>query len=413
MPRFLLLLSMPLVALVARAQCSDQWLVPDPAFTTNGLVCALELWDPDGPGPQAEILIVAGSFSSAGGASVSNIAAWDGTHWLPLGPGTNGRVQSLATLNGEVFASGYFTAAGNTPAQNVAAWNGVTWRALDLIWPFGVTSLAVYHGALYATRGSIAGAEPPLYRRDDPDWVAIIPPWPCLGATAVVVYGDSLVVGGPGPYWTTATVAVVAGPAIPDPRFPGEYQFPVVWSLSADAPWMVVDGNIDGHSAICDGRDWTIPGFSSYNSGITAVASFHGRAIVGGGFSRVGATEANNIAWWNGTSASAMGSGIIGNPGYVAALHSSNDRLLIGGSFTSAGGLPVSNLAIWGPAPDCYPNCDCSSAAPLLNTSDFICFLNKYAAFDPYANCDASTAPPTLNVADFICFMNKFAAGCP
>ncbi len=29
-----------------------------------------------------------------------------------------------------------------------------------------------------------------------------------------------------------------------------------------------------------------------------------------------------------------------------------------------------------------------------------------------YANCDGSTAPPVLNINDFICFLNKFSVGC-
>jgi len=60
----------------------------------------------------------------------------------------------------------------------------------------------------------------------------------------------------------------------------------------------------------------------------------------------------------------------------------------------------------------CYPNCDTSTAAPILNVADFICFLNKFAALNPYANCDGSTVAPTLNIADFICFLNRYAAGC-
>jgi hypothetical protein len=60
----------------------------------------------------------------------------------------------------------------------------------------------------------------------------------------------------------------------------------------------------------------------------------------------------------------------------------------------------------------CYPNCDGSSVAPILNVLDFNCFLNKFAAGDTYANCDGSTVPPVLNVLDFNCFLNKFAAGC-
>jgi len=61
----------------------------------------------------------------------------------------------------------------------------------------------------------------------------------------------------------------------------------------------------------------------------------------------------------------------------------------------------------------CYANCDGSTALPVLNVNDYVCFLNHYAAADPYANCDDSTAAPILNVNDFICFMNNYATGCP
>ncbi len=64
-----------------------------------------------------------------------------------------------------------------------------------------------------------------------------------------------------------------------------------------------------------------------------------------------------------------------------------------------------------GTAP-CYPNCDASTTAPVLNVLDFSCFLNRFAAGDSYANCDGSTTTPTLNVLDFACFLNQFAAGC-
>jgi hypothetical protein len=61
----------------------------------------------------------------------------------------------------------------------------------------------------------------------------------------------------------------------------------------------------------------------------------------------------------------------------------------------------------------CYPNCDASTAAPVLNVADFTCFLQRFAGADAYANCDGSTAVPALNVADFTCFLQKFAGGCP
>lgn len=61
----------------------------------------------------------------------------------------------------------------------------------------------------------------------------------------------------------------------------------------------------------------------------------------------------------------------------------------------------------------CYANCDGGTAAPVLNVSDFTCFLTRFAAGDSYTNCDRSTSAPVLNVADFVCFANAFAAGCP
>ncbi len=60
----------------------------------------------------------------------------------------------------------------------------------------------------------------------------------------------------------------------------------------------------------------------------------------------------------------------------------------------------------------CYANCDTSTAQPLLNVGDMVCFLNRFAAGDPYANCDQSTTPPVLSVLDFTCFVGKYAAGC-
>jgi hypothetical protein len=69
----------------------------------------------------------------------------------------------------------------------------------------------------------------------------------------------------------------------------------------------------------------------------------------------------------------------------------------------------------------CYPNCDGSTAPPILNVEDFTCFINEFAAaiglpheqqLAHYANCDQSTTPPVLNVEDFTCFINLFAQGC-
>lgn len=60
----------------------------------------------------------------------------------------------------------------------------------------------------------------------------------------------------------------------------------------------------------------------------------------------------------------------------------------------------------------CYVNCDESTQAPILNVSDFLCFLNRFSMGDSWANCDGGTIPPVLNIQDFACFMNRFGLGC-
>jgi len=72
----------------------------------------------------------------------------------------------------------------------------------------------------------------------------------------------------------------------------------------------------------------------------------------------------------------------------------------------------IVDVALQPIVPPCYANCDNSTIAPILNVSDFTCFLNKYSAGDSYANCDNSTIAPILNVSDFTCFLNKYSAGC-
>lgn len=76
-------------------------------------------------------LIAAGSFILADGASVQNIARWNGSTWMPLGGGLEGTVRVLAVRNGELIAGGIFTTAGGTTLNRIARWNGSHWLPLE------------------------------------------------------------------------------------------------------------------------------------------------------------------------------------------------------------------------------------------------------------------------------------------
>lgn len=77
-------------------------------------------------------LYVGGTFTSAGGVSVTNIAVWDPTTstWSAMGTGLSGgvgtRVYSISIDNTRkiVYAVGQFTSAGGVSATGTARWSG-------------------------------------------------------------------------------------------------------------------------------------------------------------------------------------------------------------------------------------------------------------------------------------------------
>ncbi|MFO0972959.1 MAG: hypothetical protein U1A27_05920 [Phycisphaerae bacterium] len=87
-------------------------------------VLALRVWN--------DTLYVGGEFDQAGNTPVANIAAWDGTHWSPVGGGLDGRVRGLTEFDRQLIACGTFTRSKDTPLSYIGAWNGRTWRPLGI-----------------------------------------------------------------------------------------------------------------------------------------------------------------------------------------------------------------------------------------------------------------------------------------
>jgi hypothetical protein len=108
--------------------------------------------------PGGPALYVGGTFLSAGGVQVKNIARWNGATWSALGTGTNGQVEALATFDEgtglALFAGGSFTNAGGVSASAIAKWNGA-WSGVGAGFSGG-TILAL-------VRGDELGGTPILY----------------------------------------------------------------------------------------------------------------------------------------------------------------------------------------------------------------------------------------------------------
>ena len=114
------------------AQCPEQWLLGNGIPGVNGNVEAVIRWDPDGAGPEPEVLVVGGSFTIAGTTTVNRIAVWNGVSWKSLGEGMNSHVYALAVYNGQLIAGGSFSTAGALACNRIARWDGYTWQPLEI-----------------------------------------------------------------------------------------------------------------------------------------------------------------------------------------------------------------------------------------------------------------------------------------
>jgi hypothetical protein len=141
-----------LMATRATARSCD-WLPGEGVPGTDGQVWAMTTWDPDGPGPQPELLIAGGNFSVAGEIFASNIAAWNGSAWQALGTGFaegSRSVNALMVYNGELIAGGGFHTSAGVQLNHIARWDGVAWQPLGSGMDDDVNALSVYDGELIA-----------------------------------------------------------------------------------------------------------------------------------------------------------------------------------------------------------------------------------------------------------------------
>ncbi len=337
------------LVLASMSSCQPTWL---PAFGgqpgvsgggTSGSLHALTVFN-DGSGAA---LFVGGEFTSAGGVPANCIAKWNGTSWSALGSGVSvglfvSRVQALAVFDdgtGEaLYAGGYFTVAGGVPANYIAKWNGTSWSALGSGVLGGVLALTVFDDgsgdALYAGGEFISAGGVPANQ---------VAKW----------NGTSWSTLGSGVSGSSVPVSISALTAFDDGS--GE-------ALYAGGNFTTAGGVLANCIAKWNGTSWSAlgSGVSDGPFGVTSVSALTafddggGEALYAGGrFTTAGGVAASYIAKWNGTSWSALGSGMSGGPGFPGVLaltvfdDGGGNALYAGGVFTIAGGVAASKIAKW------------------------------------------------------------------
>jgi hypothetical protein len=328
-------------------------------------------------------LFVAGNFSQAGSVGASHVAGWNGTNWFALGATTSkglshsfGEVLGMISDGTNIYAGGTFSEAGGQIADQVARWDGTNW------WPMGASTPGVVLKAgpdafAFAGGDLFAGG---YFTNLGPNSVKYVgywdgTSWDDIGGTdakvdALAFDGDYLWIGGSFTY--------VNG----NGYTPG-------LAIYQDGSWYT-EGYVSGGNSEVDALGWDGVNFNMYaggnftsvnsgspvsanniavfneisgtwnplGSGINGtvdviVVTTNGVAYVGGDFTTAGGVTVNGIAKWNGTTWSALGSGVTGTGAgpsgdpTVNSLVMNGTNLYVGGSFTNAGGVYAQGIAVW------------------------------------------------------------------
>lgn len=303
------------------------------------------------------------------------VAKWTGSGWATIGQPFDGWVTALARMpNGDIAVGGEFLrvnydAVNNTgtTARRVAKWNGSTWSSIGaptLMTSGGVLDLAVLANGDLVAAGTFFSGSHALAR-----WTGTA--WASMGvqgnndfawaSTLTVMPSGDLVVGGSfadigqlsvrniarwnGSIWSRMGSgfdgSVTSLASLPDGRTAVGGTFASAGDLTT------------GHVAVWDGAHWTTPG-NGVDGFVNAVAFLpNGDLIVAGSFGHAGGTAVThggsvgvmNLARWDGSSWSEMGSGLNGEVKALAVLP--NGDVVAGGYFNAAGAVTVGSIARW------------------------------------------------------------------
>jgi hypothetical protein len=347
-------------------------------------------------------IIAGGYFGSAGSLPANNIARWNGSTWSPLGTGVNNYVYSLITLpNGDLIAGGSFITAGGVTVNGIARWNGSAWTALGTGTAFGNT---VYALTTLPNGDLIAGGQ---FQTLSPGGVRV---------NNIALWNGSA--------WSPLSTGLGGGA---NPTAQSLTTLPN-GDLVVGGSFTTAGGVPANNIARWNGSTWSALGTGLVGGTRPAVKSLttlpNGDLIAGGDFqfTTPGGVRVYNIARWNGSAWSALGTGMTGgiftSPSVNALATLPNGDLIAGGTFTTAGGNPSAYFARYtfgSPADVAGPGQSLGSDNA-LTADDIIVYLNWFFASDTRANVAGpgqSTTPDTQFTADdIIVFLNRFFAGC-
>ena len=223
-------------------------------------------------------LLVAGGMYYINGDTLYPIVRWDGITWQPFGYFSDGVVQRLRILNGELYAVGSFASADGHVCNGVAKRQGGSWVNVGLP-QFAYSELGVHDIALYedqlvitGTMNAVGSTSRDIMAYDGQEWYKLCEP----SLLGVIAGGGALI----------------------------EYQ----GDLYVTGVILRSSGNVGQNIQRWDGVQWhdldegltPEPGYTGFWGTGEQLLVHDGLLWVGGGFYYAGNTPAWSIATWDG-----------------------------------------------------------------------------------------------------------------
>jgi trimeric autotransporter adhesin len=348
--------------------------------------------------PVGAKLYAAGVFTEADDQPAQGVAAWDGSHWSPVGDGLTGFVYALASDGKNLFVGGEFTIP-TIAATNLAMWDGSRWKSLGAIakhtGPFyscGSRNPAIfaltYHdqklfaGGAFNMIGGIAATNIAVF--DGKRWSSLdngiggtcdengLGEVYCIAAAGRKIYAggffhragtttatniavwDGLRWSSLGPglsggfygrlnFFESAEGAVLYSGTVYDIRVRGN-------EVIAGGDVGMAGTNLVGNLARWDGSTWSAIGGGVSSSSerdppiVTQILFNTGDLIVAGWFDHAGGVAAEHIARWDGKHWHPLGKGLSAQSSALASWHGD---LFVGGDFGVAGNVQAPFVARW------------------------------------------------------------------
>ncbi len=295
--------------------------------------------------------------------------------WAPLGKGLKAPVNytpvwTQAVYNGNLYFGGNFDTVNNTREYSLAEWNGANWNAFSNTDSAAlVASMIVYNGNLIVAGGfnKIDGV-PCL---NIAQWNGSS--WSALGGgittafyvDALAVYKGNLYAAG---WFTSAFVGChniamwngstwsPVGLGVYDLQVHGQKVGGVIFTLCVYNGKLYAGGKFDSAGGVAatniaswDGTSWSAVGTGLQDSTFGALTVFNNE-LYAGGYLGAWNKSLGIIDKWNGTSWTPVGTGYTGkrySGSKIFSLCVYDNAVCAGGDFDTIGGTAANNIAYW------------------------------------------------------------------